>query len=208
MKLKTSQLIQKEWSDISRSGFSLVEVVLASSLFGLLVTALVGAYLYGLESNALAGNRAHATLLAEEGLEAVRNIRDGNFSNLTTGTYGLEITGSQWTFSGSSDTNGIYTRVITISDIDVDRKSVTSSVTWQQNLQRNGSVILITRLTYWQKSATVPASCNDYAVSQGYSSGTCRENVLQCPIYGETYLLGGETYCTGGPSADTCCAML
>lgn len=140
----------KERLHINRmAGFSLVEVMLASSLFVLLVTALVGAWLYGQESTMLAGNRARAVMLAEEGLEAARNIRDADFANLTNGTHGLAISGNQWILSGSSDTNGIFTRQIEISPIDADRKEITGTVTWQQNPQRDGSVSATTYLTNW-----------------------------------------------------------
>lgn len=130
-------------------GFSLVEVILASAVFVLLVTALVGAYLYGEESTALAGNRARAVLLAEEGLEAARNIRDAQYSNLANGTYGLAISGNQWVFLGAQDVTGIFTRQINISQVTATRKDVTVSVTWQQNPQRTGSVVLTTRITKW-----------------------------------------------------------
>src|SRR3989339_1628826 len=108
----------------AQQGFSLVEVILSTAVFVLLVTALVGAYLYGQESTALAGNRARATMLAEEGLEAARNIRDANFSNLSDGTHGLVISGNQWTLSGSSDVTDIFTRSISISIIDMIKKTV------------------------------------------------------------------------------------
>ena len=132
-----------------QAGFSLVEVILSSAVFVLLVTALVGAYLYGQEATALAGNRARANMLAEEGLEAVRNIRDANFANLTDGTYGLTTTGNQWNLSGSSDVTDIFTRQIVISTVDTKRKSVTANVTWQQNPQRSGAIFFITYLTNW-----------------------------------------------------------
>lgn len=152
MKLEIFQLMKKEWW-ISRlkikQGFSLVEIILSGAVFILLVTALVGAYLYGQESTMLAGNRARANMLAEEGLEAVRNIRDTNFSNLTNGTFGLSNTGNQWNLSGVNDVTDIFTRQITISTIDAKRKLVTADVTWQQNPQRTGSVSLATRLTNW-----------------------------------------------------------
>src|SRR3989338_1390661 len=119
-----------------QQGFSLVEVILSSAIFVLLVTALVGAYLYGQESPALAGNRAGATMLAEEGLEAVRNIRDAGFSNLTDGDYGLTTAGNQWNLSGSQDTSDIFSRQIVISSVDAKRKSITANVSWQQNSQR------------------------------------------------------------------------
>lgn len=133
----------------SPEGFSIVEVLLASSLLVLLVTGLVGAYLYGEESTALAGNRARANMLAEEGLEAVRNIRDAGFASITDGTYGLATTGNHWSLSGSQDVSDIFTRWIVISSIDANRKNVTSNITWQQDPSRTGTVSLATRLTNW-----------------------------------------------------------
>src|SRR3989344_4346641 len=89
-------------------GFSVVEVLLSSTVFILLVTALVGAYLYGEESTMLGGNRERATMLAEEGLEATRNIRDAAFSSLSDGTFGLATTSNEWNLSGSSDSIDIF----------------------------------------------------------------------------------------------------
>lgn len=132
-----------------KKGFLLVEVILSSALFVLLVTTLVVAYLYGQESTVLAGNRGQAATLAEEGLEAVRNIRDHDFADLINGTYGLVISGDTWALSGSSDTVGIFTREIEISSIDEDRKEIQSTVTWEQNPQREGSVSLASYLTNW-----------------------------------------------------------
>ena len=199
--------MKKDWSAFKKSGFSLVEVILASSIFILLVTALVGAYLYGEESTMRAGNRARAVLLAEEGLEAARNLRDADFTNLSDGVHGLATLSNEWIFSGSSDVTGIFTRQITISTVDADRKEVISAVTWQQNPQRSGSVSSVTYLSNWQDSVAVPASCNDYTVSQGYGMGTCRQNINRCSKNEEDYLPDGDQYCTDGPSADTCCAL-
>ena len=196
---------------MSSKGFSLVEVLLAVAVFGLIITGLVGGLLYGQQSNALAGQRARATLLADEGLEAVRNIRDANFSNLTDGTYGLTTTGNQWNLTGSSDTTDIFTRQITINTIDTNRKRVVCTVSWTQNPQRSGLVTLTTRLTAWQGNAPATTDCNAYAIQQGYSSGTCRENTTQCTVHVETYLSGGDANCVssfpGDPSHDTCCAL-
>lgn len=187
-------------------GFSTIEVLLSSSILILIVAAFMGAYIYGSESTALAGQRARAVFLAEEGLEASRNIRDSGFSNLVNGTNGLAISGSQWIFSGASDiTDSFYTRQITISAAGTDRKQVASTVTWQQNNQRTGSVSLTTYLTNWRNTTSIP-SCTIYCQTIGsYTLGTCRENTLQCTSNGETYEAGGDIYCTGGANADTCC---
>jgi len=152
MKREILQSIRKAWLVIDRGGFSLVEVILSVAIFALLAVALIGAFLYGQEATMLAGNRARATMLAEEGLEAVRNIRDANFSNLTDGAYGLNTTGNQWNLSGSNDLTDIFTRAVTISTIDSHRKNVTANVSWQQNPQRTGLVTLTSRLTYWLRA--------------------------------------------------------
>lgn len=140
-------------------GFSLVEVLLAVSIFGLIVTALIGGLLYGQESTALAGQRARAVLLADEGLEAARNIRDALFTNISPGTSGLAISSNQWTLSGSSDVSDIFTRQLQIAQIDSNRKRITSTVTWQQNPQRSGTASLVTYLTNWRRDngKTVPS---------------------------------------------------
>ena len=163
MKREILQSTRKGWSATNpafakamagkQAGFSLVEVILSSAVFVLLVTALVGAYLYGQEATALAGNRARANMLAEEGLEAVRNIRDNDFASLTPGSKGLAISANQWVFSGASDATDIFTRSTTISPVggaSSNRKNITASVTWQQNPQRIGTVSLVSRLTNWQ----------------------------------------------------------
>ena len=196
---------------MNSKGFSLVEVLLAVSVFGLIVTGLIGGLIYGQQSTALAGQRARATMIAEEGLEAVRNIRDENFTNLTDGTFGLTTTSNQWNLSGSSDVTDIFTRQIVIAAVDVNRKQVMSTITWQQNPQRTGQVQLHTYLTNWRSGSAPPATCNDYAVQQGYTSGTCRQNTQQCTQNGETYLSGGDASCVtnfpGDPNHDTCCAL-
>lgn len=136
----------------NRTGFSVVEVLLSGSVFTLLLTAFVGAYLYGQETTYLAGNRAAAVIYAEEGIEAVRNIRDSAWSNLVAGTYGLATTSNQWTLTGTSDTSSIFTRQLAISAVNNNRVNVTSTVTWQQNQQRTGTVTLVTSLTNWQQA--------------------------------------------------------
>lgn len=67
----------------SEKGFSVVEVLLAVTIFGFLATGVIGAIIYGRASTATAGDVARANYLAEEGVEAARNIGNSAFSNLT-----------------------------------------------------------------------------------------------------------------------------
>jgi len=141
--------MKKEYLHIN-NGFSLIEVLLTLSIFSMFVVALIGALSFGEESSILGGKRTQATFLAEEGLEVVKNIRDENFTNLVDGSYGLVKAGSEWDFSALPDVTDSFTRTINIGTIDVNTKLVTSTVLWQQNLQRNGSVVLSTYLTNWK----------------------------------------------------------
>ena len=48
-------------------------------------------------------------------------------------------------------------------------------------------------------------TCAGYCHSLGYTNGACRANAQQCTNNGEVNEVGGNQYCNGGPSADTCC---
>lgn len=173
-----------------KKGFLLIEVLLAVTILSLLVSFVVGAAIYGEQSTMLSGARARAAFLADEGLEAARNIRDAQFSNLTDGTYGLSKATNVWTFSGSSDTTDIFTRSLAISSVTSTKKQIASTVTWQQNQQRSGSISLTTFLTKWQSqrgglivySDTTQANQNQY---NAYNNATNAFN-LRSPIAGAT----------------------
>lgn len=171
--MKREQLLpmRKEWSITNfQKGFVSIEALLAAAIFGLLVTGLVGVYLYGQEATALAGSRVRAVMLAEEGLEVTRNIRDAAYTNLVDGTYGLATSSDQWIFSTSSlDIIGGFTRQVTIATVDAKRKLITSNVSWQQNQQRAGSVSLISRLTNWM-AATIGNWVNPNTLAGTYNA--------------------------------------
>lgn len=189
-------------------GFLAVEMLLATGILSILVMAIVGVVLFGEEGTVLAGARNRATLLADEGLEAVRNMRDSSFSNMANGPHGLTVSDNQWAFSGTSDTTDIFTRQIVIADSTVSAsfKLVTATITWQQNLQRAGSVSLVTEMTNWRSTGVSPDSCSNYCVDLGiYSSGICRQSAAQCTKNGETYVSGGDIFCIAGGNPKCCC---
>lgn len=147
-------MIKARWNT-KYSAFSLVEIVLALAILVLVAASVVVNFIYSQESAVVSGSRARATFLAEEGLEAVRNIRDAGFANLVDGNYGLASSSNQWIFSGSQDVTDIYTRQIQISTPSANHRQVISQVTWQQTAQRTGSVSLTTYLTNWIATAGV-----------------------------------------------------
>lgn len=147
----------RAWFRTNQGGFSPVEVLLAATIFGFLATALIGAIVYGRSSTASSGEHARATALAEEGNEAVRNIRDASFGNLSDGTYGLTQSGGVWTLTGSSDTTGIFTRQINIASVDSSRKTVTTTVSWTQGPSTVQTAV-VSRLTNWAAAIIPPTT--------------------------------------------------
>src|SRR3989304_7253015 len=98
-----------EWLNTnSRTGFSLVEVLLSAAMLAFLVTAMVGALIVGRESVATSGAQNRAIFLAEEGLEATRGVRKDAYANLIDGAHGSATTANKWVFSGTSDITGIF----------------------------------------------------------------------------------------------------
>lgn len=135
----------------SKQSFSLVEVILSVAIFALIVLALVGALIYGRQTTAIAGTQNHAVFLAEEGLEALRNLRDENFLSLVDGPHGISTSSNVWVLSGASDSSGPFTRQVIIGSVNSYTKNVTSTVTWQQSASRSGQVSLSTYLTNWRR---------------------------------------------------------
>ncbi len=117
-----------------------MEVVVGAALIFVLVSAFTTAVTYGEQGVVIAGQRARASLVAEEGLEAVRTMRDYDFTSLVDGTYGIGQALGTWAFSGTSDTEDIFTRSVSISTVDVSTKLVTSTVTWPVSASRTGTI--------------------------------------------------------------------
>lgn len=211
--------------------FSIIEIIIAAALFIIFSSGAVGIILFGLDMNRLGGEQTIANQYASEGLEAIRSIKNQNFSNLVnTSATGISRSGGVWTLSGTNNTFDKYTRTISISDsqrdvmgnivssggtIDPSTKIVISTVSWNVSGSRNNSVVLTTYIANWKGSIltstptpTPFSTCNSFAVSQGYSSGICRQSVVFCTKQGEINLASGDVYCVSGSSADTCCAVV
>ncbi len=140
----------------SRGGFLLVDALLASSILAIVMGTLAGVLLYGQAAVRAAGDRSQAALLAEEGLEVARLVREeGGLDALPDGTFGvMRPDGGAWGLVPVSDTFGPFTREVSIVSVDASRKDVTCAVSWQSDAWAGGTVSVRTRFTDWQ--AVVP----------------------------------------------------
>lgn len=151
-----------------RAGQSLLEVLIAVAILAMMATgsfALVGVTV---SESQIAAQQADARNIAEEGLEAARQIRNEDFALLTAGTHGLSLTGGTWTFAGTSDTTDQYTRTITITQVDENQRDVRVTVDWEARPGRELTYTESTRFADWV-NAPIPSASNCDA--EGSASG-------------------------------------
>ena len=154
----------------TQSGFTLLESLVAITIFTFGVSASVGAVMHMLKSVPLVENKVIAAHLAQESIEIVRNIRDSNWIagdvwdvNIPAGTgcvqynqnsfddlcvsYTLKSDGNYYSHDVVGGTDTIFSREITISYPVADEEMlVTSHVTCGQNC----NVLLEDHLFNWK----------------------------------------------------------
>lgn len=104
-------------------GFSLIELTLAIAVFGILAASTF--YIIGgsFRSYYGAGDKYVLTTYAQEGIEGSKAIADYSwttFRNAVGSNHGLVKSSGLWTYSGTSDTLGAFTRVIAVTDVQRD----------------------------------------------------------------------------------------
>jgi len=137
-------------------GQALLELVLAVGIFAAGISIFIFFLLNSYVLGRLAQELTKAELLAEEGLEAARSIRDDNWDGLLAGNHGLAVSGSSWVFQGqeediSSQLNFGKRQIVIENTSNPDKKKITSKVNWEFSQGRQESVELYTYLTNWQK---------------------------------------------------------
>ncbi len=137
--------------NISR-GQSLVEVLFAIAIF------IIGVFTVGFllidsqTSLRFSIEMAKASLLAQEGIEALYGLRDGNFDNLVAGVHGIVFEGGVVALASSSDMVGKFSRAVSIVDVDDKTKEVTSTVSWTVRGSRTASTTMSGYITDWKQS--------------------------------------------------------
>lgn len=139
------------------NGFSLIEIILSSGLLAIFALAFLGVLGFSQESTLRAGQRGRAIFLAEEGIEAVRNIKDENFTFLTAGDHGLTST-NKWNLTNQPEILENFTRTLTITDVNPQTKQISSQVAWKQSGGNQVSVSFVTLFTDWRTATSTGTS--------------------------------------------------
>ncbi|OGC38001.1 hypothetical protein A2155_01905 [candidate division WWE3 bacterium RBG_16_52_45] len=134
----------------ARKGQSLVEAVVAIGIALIVVTGLVVLAVGAVRSATLSRNRSVAVQYAQEGLEALRSVRDRDFTDLPdSGTNKLFWDGSQWNAISGSEAIDLYSRSFTSSLISPGKIKIVMTVGWADSAGSH-TLDLTTYLTDWQ----------------------------------------------------------
>ncbi|MBI2463621.1 prepilin-type N-terminal cleavage/methylation domain-containing protein [Candidatus Peregrinibacteria bacterium] len=158
-------------------GFSLIEVLLAITLFTAFTAGVFALALDTLQRDSSDKLKNEALSYAEEGLEAARNIRDKNFLLLTNGDHGLQFLNDNWIFIAAPEIiNDFYERTIFIEDVyrdsngniadngsyDPETKKIKSEIVWYEKGFIPKSVSLSSYFTDWTGDDWIQTTCVEF----------------------------------------------
>ena len=129
----------------NKSGFTIVEVLVACVIITTMTLVLMSATSKGIELSGRAIRQSQASMLLEEGVEAVKSIRDNDskwttISSLTLNTnYYLSFSANAWTLSTASSplVDEIFNRIIVLYPVYRDgNDDIASSGTIDTGIKR------------------------------------------------------------------------
>ncbi|OHA53600.1 MAG: hypothetical protein A3A30_00400 [Candidatus Terrybacteria bacterium RIFCSPLOWO2_01_FULL_48_14] len=153
--------MHKDSLRFKKNGQSVVEIILAVAVFSIIASGVVVLGVGTLQGYLRTQDESRAIEIVQEGMDAVRSIRDRNWSSLSVGSHGLSDTGGLWVFSGVSEIVGKYTRTVTVNSVsrntlcgdpgsgttqDPDSRGIDVSVIWhgldgnQRTISTNGEL--------------------------------------------------------------------
>lgn len=185
-----------------KSGFSIIEVLLAITLFTIFATGVFGLALDTLQRDMTNELKNKAINYAEEGIEAVRNIRDRNFLLLTNGDHGLQFLNDTWAFIAAPETiNNFYERTIFIEDVYRDSNgNIAESGTYDPEAKKIKSEVLWYEKGFIPKSMSISSYFMNWT-GNDWTQTTCSE--FNAGIFEYT-----ETEVTVAPPTDNCVVKL
>ncbi len=152
----------------SRNGFSLVEVLVATSVILIFLASLIGAYNTYLHISLSNIREVKATFLTEETIEAVKILRDDSWSNfvlpLTAEVpYRLTWNGSSWRATTTNTfIDSTFDRTFTLSSVSRDSQSeiVTSGGTVDPNTKK-----ISVSVSWFESGATTTKILESYVTN-------------------------------------------
>jgi len=180
MNRKTSYKTKKR-----TKGFSLVELVVAIGIFAIVASGVIYVVIHSYRVYYGAGDKQVVVQFAQEGLEAVKSIRDNSWQGIVDASDGLNHgvlkNNSLWGFSGESNTLGALTRVIVIDDVSRDASgniggSIDDPNTKKVTITVSGAgianYVLVSFLTNWSHRYWEQTDWSGVGASEFWNSAT------------------------------------
>lgn len=149
---------------IKSAAFSLVEVILAVTLFGLFAAIALPTAIGASIDASNSEDQLIASYYLQEAEEALHSIRDYDWLNVCAGVHGLSTSNGYWELLGSNDSYEDFTRSITLTELDTDTYEAVINVTWTTIEGVNRSMTTTTRVTDHQRAASTTDSCDTPSV--------------------------------------------
>jgi type II secretory pathway pseudopilin PulG len=113
-------------------GFMIVEILIAISIITVVILAMMVVAQKSIYVSRQAVDATEATFLLEEGAEAVRILRDNNWTNISgltaSANYYPLFAGGTWTLSSTPNTVDIFTRKVSVAAVLRDNATKDVSV--------------------------------------------------------------------------------
>ncbi len=155
---------------MKNKGFSLVEVLIGAGIILMATTSVLSAYSLYLRAAVSNTSNIQASLLSEEGIEAVKSIRDGSWTSnivplsLNTNYYlAWNSSSSLWTLSTTaSSIDNTFFRTVVFSNAYRDSSSnLTASTTFGATID-SGTREITANVSWLDRGATSTRSISTY----------------------------------------------
>src|SRR3989338_2654424 len=191
-----------------KNGQTLVELLLAIGLASILLPALITGLVTSREGKSQQAQRVRAVSLLRETQEAVRSIRNRDWSNIAVnGTYHPVISGTMWASASASLTSNGFTQSYTVSDVNRDTngnivtapsgaldpstKKIDVEISWTQPY--SSSVTSSIYLTRWRDNLPYTETTEDQFNAGTHTCTTVRSSAPQpIPTPGDGEIILGS----------------
>ncbi|MFH1200878.1 MAG: hypothetical protein V1484_00920 [bacterium] len=150
-------------------GFMIVEVLITASIITVSILAAMAVAQKSIYISRQAFHTTQAGFLLEEGAEAVRLLRDNawsNISSLSVGTnYYPTFSSGTWMLSTVSNSVGIFTRTISVANVNRDNTTKDISITGTDDLGTK----LITVIVSWPEGGIIVTKILQFYIADIFS---------------------------------------
>lgn len=154
---------------LHKKGFMIIEVLIAASIITVATLATMAVAQKSIYVSRQAFHETQAVFLLEEGAEAIRISRDNSWNNISALTvdtnYYPTFSSGTWTLSSTPNTVGIFTRIVTIANVNRDDATKDISVSGTNDPKTK----LVTVTLSWPEGGSTVTKTLQFYISDIFS---------------------------------------